>query len=98
MTVKLYKLIDHNALPSRYKFVLEENYKRNKFSLYGAHTLKYLSEKIQTFVINEQAVNEYNYNQHTAASMSDGYMLIQEFSTYENFVDTFEDVLPEYLI
>lgn len=98
MTVKLYKLIDHNALPSRYKFVLEEKYKRNKFSSYGAHTLKYLSEKIQAFVINEQAVNEYNYKQHRAASTSDDYLLIQEFSTYENFVGTVEDVLPEYLI
>lgn len=97
MTVKLYKLINRNV-PSQYKFILEEKYKCDKFSTYGDHTLKHLSEKIQEFVIYRQTVNEYDYKQHNSVSTSDDYLLIQEFSTYENFVDTFEDVLPEYLI
>lgn len=97
MTVKLYKLINRDV-PNRYKFILEEKYKCDKFSTYGAHTLKHLSKKIQEFVINEQVVIEYNYKRHTSASTSDNYLLIQEFSTYENFVDTYEEVLPEYLI
>lgn len=97
MTIKLYKLIKRN-FPSQYKFILEEKYKHDKFTSFGAHTLKYLSKKIQAFVINEQVVSEYNYRRHTSASTSDDYLFIHEFSTYENFVDTVEDVLPEYLI